>query len=63
MKGFRLIGASITCMDCDFSEQDIKKPDWYYHASEAARKHHEKTGHTVMVELVFSKTYEKEVKA
>ena len=62
MKGFQLIGAVITCSDCDFSERDIPKgPGWYYHATETAKKHHEETGHTVEVELIFSKVFEGQI--
>lgn len=61
MKGCGLIGASVKCRDCDFTEDDIEGDDWYRKASEKAREHCRKTGHTVDVELVFYKRYEKVV--
>jgi len=46
-----LVHAVADCQDCDFED------GWYITAVKSARDHAKKTGHKVVVETGYSKTY------
>jgi len=47
-----LVHAIASCENCDWID------DWYLTATESGRKHHQKTGHVVVVETGYSMRYE-----
>lgn len=53
MKGYTKTHAIANCMDCDWEDQ------WYLTAPVNGKKHHEETGHEVMLEIGFNKTLER----
>jgi hypothetical protein len=56
MRGYKLIHAIAHCRDCGLKEED------YNTAPKKGREHHNKTGHTVDVEIGFWREYSKEPK-
>ena len=52
MSGPRLVHAIAHCQECDWEARCD-----FWKVSQQARYHHKKTGHIVMLELGYAKTY------
>lgn len=53
MKGYAKVHALANCRDCDWSDE------WFLTAPVNGRKHNDKTGHAVSLEIGYCKEFEK----